>query len=137
MKRALRVAVFLGGIVAGSDFPARAETLEGQLTPEEIAAAARSLARARASAEGRRLAVRKSAPHRVSDRRSWVWVQPLELAGAVVRVAMLARMMTVVVMAVMTVSPLRVHAVMCRSDRRHAEKTYAQQSQKQTPEQHG
>jgi hypothetical protein len=56
----------------------------------------------------------------------------------VVRVAMLARMMTPMVMAVMTVSPLRVHAAaMCRSDRRHAEKTYAQQSQKQTPEQHG
>jgi TolA-binding protein len=49
MKRALRVAVFLGGIVACSDFPAHAETLEGQLMPEEIAAAARS-ARARLSA---------------------------------------------------------------------------------------
>jgi hypothetical protein len=50
---------------------------------------------------------------------------------------MLARMTMVPVMAVMAVSPLRVHAAsMRRGDRRHAEKTNAQQSQKQTPEQH-
>jgi hypothetical protein len=67
-------------------------------------------------------------------RRSAKQASRLELAGAVTRVAVLARM--VMVMAMVTVSPLRVHAAMCRSDGRHAEKTYAQQSQKQTPEQH-